>query len=177
MKVIQSRIPEVLIIEPGVFGNAPGFFVESVNQKAFDEVVGQDVIPVQDSRLKRAKSAIGCFGDHMPPKIRGKLVRVSQGDAFHVVDDIGNDSKTDEQCVGSACYAEDKKQFSIPHGFVTLSETAELLYKTTDRHSQEYERPISWKEDHLPNDEQMLGVPPVSRRKVAAAKFTAADLF
>jgi dTDP-4-dehydrorhamnose 3,5-epimerase len=164
MNITRTRIPDVLIIEPKVFGDDRGFFFESFNQKIFNEAVGQDVSFVQDNHSKSAKNVLRGLHFQLPPKAQGKLVRVVQGEVFDVAVDIRQGSVTYGQWVGEILSAENKKQFWIPpgfaHGFLTLSKTAEFLYKTTDYYSPELERSIRWNDPDLaiiwPLDEEPL---------------------
>ncbi|WP_412479558.1 dTDP-4-dehydrorhamnose 3,5-epimerase [Azonexus sp. IMCC34839] len=148
MNVIQTRIAGVLILEPKVFGDERGFFFESFNQQCFDEAVGYEVTFVQDNHSKSAKNVLRGLHYQLPPKEQGKLVRVVQGEVFDVAVDIRKDSPTYGHWVGVKLSAENKKQLWIPpglaHGFLTLSETAEFLYKTTDYYAPELERCIRW---------------------------------
>lgn len=153
MKVTPTRIPDVLIIEPKVFGDDRGFFFESFNQKAFNEAVGQDITFVQDNHSKSVKNVLRGLHYQLPPKAQGKLVRVIQGKVFDVAVDLRKESKTYGQWVGEMLSAENKKQLWLPpgfaHGFVTCSETAEFLYKTTDYYSPAHEQCICWDDPRL----------------------------
>lgn len=148
MKVTATAIPGVLIIEPRVFGDERGFFFESYNQQAFDEAVGSKIVFVQDNHSKSAKNVLRGLHYQLPPKAQGKLVRVVQGEVFDVAVDIRKDSTTYGQWVGQMLSADNKKQLWIPpgfaHGFLALSETAEVQYKTTDYYAPGYERCIAW---------------------------------
>lgn len=181
MKVTPTRIADVLILEPKVFGDDRGFFFESFNQKAFNEAAGQDIAFVQDNHSKSAKNVLRGLHYQLPPKAQGKLVRVIQGEVFDVAVDIRKGSETYGQWVGEILSAENKKQFWIPsgfaHGFVTLSETAEFLYKTTDYYSPEHERCIMWNDSDLAIDWRFSGTPLVSARDAAAPSFASADPF
>lgn len=152
MKVTPTRIPDVLLIEPKVFGDDRGFFFESYNQKAFQEATGLKVSFVQDNHSKSAKNVLRGL-HYQIEQSQGKLVRVTQGEVFDVAVDIRKGSKTYGQWVGLVLSAENKKQLWIPpgfaHGFLTLSETAEFLYKTTDYYSPEHERYIIWNDQKL----------------------------
>jgi dTDP-4-dehydrorhamnose 3,5-epimerase len=147
MKVTPTRIPDVLLIEPKVFGDDRGFFFESYNQKAFREATGLNVSFVQDNHSKSAKNVLRGL-HYQIEQPQGKLVRVTQGEVFDAAVDIRKGSKTYGQWVGLILSAENKKQLWIPpgfaHGFLTLSETAEFLYKTTEYYSPEHERCIIW---------------------------------
>jgi dTDP-4-dehydrorhamnose 3,5-epimerase len=148
MKVTPTAIPEVLIIEPKVFGDERGFFFESFNSRAFREATGLDVEFVQDNHSKSAKNVLRGLHYQLPPRAQGKLVRVVQGEVFDVAVDIRAGSATFGKWVGVTLSAENKKQLWIPagfaHGFLTLSETAEFLYKTTDYYSPDHERCVRW---------------------------------
>lgn len=153
MIVTPTCIPDALIIEPRVFGDDRGFFYESFNQKLFNDAVGCDVTFVQDNHSKSAKNVLRGLHYQLPPKEQGKLVRVVQGEVFDVALDIRKDSPTYGRWVGVNLSAENKKQLWIPpgfaHGFLTLSETAEFLYKTTDCYAPEVERCIRWNDSTL----------------------------
>ena len=162
MKVTQLAIPDVILIEPDVFGDDRGFFFESFNQRKFNEVVGQDITFVQDNHSKSAKGVLRGlhFQDSKP---QGKLVRVTQGGVFDVVVDVRKESFTFGQWVAEELSASNKKQLWIPegfaHGFLVLSETAEFLYKTTDYYAPEYERTIIWNDPDLAIDWPLTGKP------------------
>jgi len=152
MKVTPTRIPDVLLIEPKVFGDDRGFFFESFNQKAFKEATGLNVSFVQDNHSKSAKNVLRGL-HYQIEQPQGKLVRVTHGEVFDAAVDIRKGSKTYGQWVGLILSAENKKQLWIPpgfaHGFLTLSETAEFLYKTTDYYSPEHERCIIWNDTEI----------------------------
>lgn len=179
MKVTPTAIPEVLVIEPRVFGDERGFFFESFNQKAFQEATGLDVAFVQDNHSKSAKNVLrGLHYQVVQPQ--GKLVRVVQGEVFDVAVDIRKGSKTYGQWVGEILSAENKKQFWVPpgfaHGFLTLSDTAEFLYKTTDYYAPEHERYIRWDDPDLAVEWPIFGSPLLSP-KDAAADFFGTGIF
>lgn len=147
MKVIPQAIPDVLLIEPKVFGDERGFFFESFNRRQFAEIVGRDVDFVQDNHSRSAKNVLrGLHYQIQHPQ--GKLVRVVQGVVFDVAVDIRRTSSTFGQYVAAELSAENKRMFWVPegfaHGFVVLSDTAEFLYKTTDYWAPEFERSIAW---------------------------------
>lgn len=148
MNIIKTAIPDVLIIEPKVFGDARGFFYESFSQKLFDEAVGRNVKFVQDNHSKSSKGVLRGLHYQLAPFAQGKLVRCVAGEVFDVAVDIRKDSATFGQWVGVVLSAENKRQLWIPegfaHGFVTLSETAEFLYKTTNYYSPEHDRGVIW---------------------------------
>jgi dTDP-4-dehydrorhamnose 3,5-epimerase len=148
MKVTPLAIPDVLLIEPQVFGDDRGFFFESFNQERFEKAVGKKINFVQDNHSKSVKRVLRGLHYQLPPKAQGKLVRVIQGEVFDVAVDIRKSSPTFGKWVGEILSADNKKQMWIPegfaHGFVTLSDTAEFLYKTTDFYSPEHEECILW---------------------------------
>jgi dTDP-4-dehydrorhamnose 3,5-epimerase len=147
LKVTPTAIPDVLIIEPKVFGDARGFFFESFNQKTFNEATGLNVNFVQDNHSRSAKGVLrGLHYQIQQPQ--GKLVRVVRGSVFDVAVDIRKGSPTFGKWEGIELTEENNKQFWVPagfaHGFVVLSDSADFLYKTTDYYAPEFERCISW---------------------------------
>ncbi|MFM5177621.1 dTDP-4-dehydrorhamnose 3,5-epimerase [Aeromonas caviae] len=148
MNVIKTAIPDVLIFEPKVFGDERGFFFESFNHKLFEEAVGYPVSFVQDNHSKSSKGVLRGLHYQLPPHAQGKLVRCVAGEVFDVAVDIRKSSPTFGQWVGVHLSGENKRQLWIPegfaHGFVTLSETAEFLYKTTNYYHPESDRGIIW---------------------------------
>lgn len=169
MNVIPTKIPDVLIIEPKVFGDDRGFFFESFNQKVFNEATGLDVTFVQDNHSKSAKNVLrGLHSQVQQPQ--GKLVRVVQGEVFDVALDIRKGSPTFGQWVGEILSAENKRQLWIPaglaHGFLVLSDTAEFLYKTTDYYAPAYERCIVWNDSDI-NIAWPTNAPPTLSQKDA----------
>jgi dTDP-4-dehydrorhamnose 3,5-epimerase len=153
MKVTDTQIPEIKIIEPTLFEDDRGFFIESYNQQRFEEAIGYAVNFVQDNHSKSAKGVLRGLHYQLPPKAQGKLVHVIQGEVFDVAVDIRKSSPTFGQWFGLMLTAENKKQLWIPagfaHGFMTLSDTAEFLYKTTDYYSPEHERSIHWNDSSI----------------------------
>jgi dTDP-4-dehydrorhamnose 3,5-epimerase len=148
MKVTPLDIPDVLLIEPKVFEDDRGFFFESFNLKKFNEATSLDVNFVQDNHSKSAKGVIRGLHYQLNPYAQGKLVRVIQGEVFDVAVDIRKSSPTFGQYISQILSSENKKQMWIPggfaHGFLTLSNTAEFLYKTTNYFSPSHERVIIW---------------------------------
>jgi dTDP-4-dehydrorhamnose 3,5-epimerase len=145
--VIPTAIPEVLILEPKVFGDSRGFFFESFNQQDFNQATGLQVNFVQDNHSRSAKGVLrGLHYQLQQPQ--GKLVRVVRGAVFDVTVDIRKSSPTYGQWVGVELTENNHKQFWVPagfaHGFVVLSESADFLYKTTDYYAPAHERCISW---------------------------------
>jgi dTDP-4-dehydrorhamnose 3,5-epimerase len=148
MKVTETALPGVLILEPKVFGDARGFFYESFNQQAFDAGTGTGFQFVQDNHSRSAKSVLRGLHYQLAPKAQGKLVRVVRGAVFDVAVDIRKSSPTFGQWVGVELSEDNQRQLWIPpgfaHGFLTLSESADFLYKTTDYYSPGHERCIAW---------------------------------
>jgi dTDP-4-dehydrorhamnose 3,5-epimerase len=180
MNVIPTKIPDVLIIEPKVFGDDRGFFYESFNKKSFEEATGVAAEFVQDNHSKSSKGVLR--GLHYQIKQpQGKLVRVSKGEVLDVAVDLRKSSATFGQWVGVKLSAENKHQLWVPagfaHGFVVLSDTAEFLYKTTDYYAPEYERCICWNDDELSIDWQYTGEPQVSEKDSKGSPFKDAEIF
>lgn len=147
MKIIPATIPEVLVIEPKVFGDARGFFLESFNQRIFNQITGLDVQFVQDNHSHSQQGVLrGLHYQIQQPQ--GKLVQVIRGAVFDVAVDIRRSSPTFGQWVGVTLTEENHHQLWIPpgfaHGFYVLSEYADFLYKTTDYYAPEFERCIAW---------------------------------
>jgi len=153
MKAIPTKISDVFLIEPRVFGDERGFFFESFNEKVFSEICGNKITFVQDNHSKSVKGVLRGLHYQLPPKAQGKLVRVIKGEVFDVAVDIRKNSPTFGEWVGEYLSAENKKQLWIPpgfaHGFLTISDTAEFLYKTTDYWSPKHERIIIWNDATL----------------------------
>lgn len=152
MKVIKTTIPDLFIFEPKVFDDGRGFFFESFNHVKFEEAIGRKINFVQDNHSKSSKGVLrGLHYQIQQPQ--GKLVRVIQGEVFDVVVDIRKSSPTFGKWMGIALSAENKKQLWVPegfaHGFVTLSENAEFIYKTTDYYAPTLERTISWNDPDI----------------------------
>jgi dTDP-4-dehydrorhamnose 3,5-epimerase len=181
MTVTPTKLAGVLVIEPRVFGDERGFFFESFNQRAFDEAVGTHVDFVQDNHSKSSRNVLRGLHYQLPPKAQGKLVRVVQGEVFDVAVDLRKNSKTFGQSVGEVLSAENKRQLWIPagfaHGFLTLSEMAEFLYKTTDYYSPEHERCICWDDEELAIQWPLLGDPVLSGKDLAGGPFSAAIVY
>jgi dTDP-4-dehydrorhamnose 3,5-epimerase len=174
MRGTPTAIPDVLILEPKVFGDDRGFFYESYNQQAFQAATGLDVTFVQDNHSKSARNVLRGL-HYQVEQPQGKLVRVVQGEVFDVAVDIRKGSKTFGLWVGQILSAENKKQLWVPpglaHGFVVLSETAEFLYKTTDYYAPAHERCIAWNDPDLAINWQMQGEPLLSAKDAAGVAF------
>lgn len=153
MNVIKTAIPDVLIFEPKVFGDDRGFFLESFNQRIFDEAVGKHVKFVQDNHSKSRKDVLRGLHYQLAPFSQGKLVRCTLGAVFDVAVDIRTSSPTFSKWVGVELSAENKRQLWIPegfaHGFLTLTNSAEFLYKATNYYAPEAERCILWNDPQL----------------------------
>lgn len=148
MNVIKTEIPDVLIFEPKVFGDERGFFMESFNQKVFEEAVGRKVEFVQDNHSKSTKGVLRGLHYQLEPYAQGKLVRCVVGEVFDVAVDTRKSSPTFGKWIGVNLSAENKRQLWIPegfaHGFLVLSETAEFVYKTTNYYNPSFEKSISY---------------------------------
>ena len=180
MKVTPTAIPEVLIIEPKVFGDSRGFFFESFNQEAFNQATGTSVQFVQDNHSRSAKGVLrGLHYQIQHPQ--GKLVRVVQGAVFDVAVDIRASSPTFGQHVGVELSAENKRMLWVPegfaHGFVTISDTAEFLYKTTDYYAPQFERGIAWNDPDLGIQWPVAGAPSLSAKDQQAKRLAEAEHF
>ena len=152
MKVTPTNIPDVLIIEPKVFGDNRGFFFESFNQQAFNDAIGQEVQFVQDNHSRSAKGVLrGLHYQIQHPQ--GKLVRVVRGAVYDVAVDLRKSSSTFGQWAGAELSDDNHRQLWVPagfaHGFVVLSDSAEFLYKTTDYYAPEFERCIIWNDPDI----------------------------
>jgi dTDP-4-dehydrorhamnose 3,5-epimerase len=153
MKITSTRLPEVLLLEPTIYGDDRGFFFESFSQRIFDEAIGYSVHFVQDNHSKSLQGVLRGLHYQLPPHAQGKLVRVVQGEVFDVAVDIRKNSKNFGQWVGMTLSADNKRQLWIPegfaHGFLTLSESAEFVYKTTNYYSPSSERCILWNDSTI----------------------------
>ncbi len=180
MEVIQTTIPDVLIIEPKVFGDERGFFMESFNEKTFQERTGVTAQFVQDNHSRSGKNVLR--GLHYQIKqTQGKLVRVVSGEVYDVAVDIRKSSPTFGQWVGCLLSEANKRQFWVPpgfaHGFVVLSDTADFLYKTTDYYAPEYERSILWNDPQINIDWKLTGEPVLSAKDQAGLPLEKAEVF
>jgi dTDP-4-dehydrorhamnose 3,5-epimerase len=180
MKVIPTKIPDVLLIESTVFGDERGFFFESFNEKRFADVTGKTVRFVQDNHSKSARGVLrGLHYQIQQPQ--GKLVRVVAGEVFDVAVDLRRSSPTFGQWVGAVLSAENKRQMWIPegfaHGFVVTSDTAEFLYKTTDYWAPEHERCIAWNDPAIGIDWPVNGAPILSAKDQKGLLLADAEVF
>ena len=180
MKVIPTTIPDVLILEPKVFGDVRGFFYESFNQNAFAQATGLDVQFVQDNHSRSSQGVLrGLHYQIQQPQ--GKLVRVVRGAVFDVAVDIRRSSATFGQAVGLELSEENHRQLWIPpgfaHGFLVLSDRAEFLYKTTDYYAPEFERCLIWNDATIGIEWPLQNEPQLSTKDQAGLSLSQAELF
>ncbi|KIZ37777.1 dTDP-4-dehydrorhamnose 3,5-epimerase [Stutzerimonas stutzeri] len=180
MNVIESGIPDVLIIEPRVFGDERGFFYESFNAAAFKAATGLERQFVQDNHSKSQRGVLrGLHYQIQQPQ--GKLVRVVAGEVFDVAVDLRRSSPSFGRWVGTRLSAQNQRQLWIPegfaHGFVVLSESAEFLYKTTDYYAPEHERSLLWNDPQLAIEWPIDEPPQLSAKDQAGKRLSDAELF
>ncbi|WP_426341194.1 dTDP-4-dehydrorhamnose 3,5-epimerase [Pseudoduganella sp. S-14] len=180
MKATRLNIPDVLLIEPKVFGDDRGFFYESFNQARFEEEINRSVKFVQDNHSRSAQGVLRGL-HYQIQQAQGKLVRVAAGTVFDVAVDLRKSSPTFGQWVGEILSAENKRQLWVPegfgHGFVVLSDSAEFLYKTTDYYAPQYERSIAWNDPELAIDWRFHGTPSLSAKDAKGTPFRSAEVF
>jgi dTDP-4-dehydrorhamnose 3,5-epimerase len=179
MKVQSTQIAGVLIIEPTVFGDDRGFFLESFNERAMREI-GIDAHFVQDNHSRSQRNVLrGLHYQINQPQ--GKLVRVVDGRVFDVAVDIRRNSSTFGKWVGMELSAQNKRMFWMPagiaHGFVVLSDSADFVYKATDYYAPEFERTILWNDPDLGIQWPLMGEPILSSKDVAGKSFREAEVF
>jgi dTDP-4-dehydrorhamnose 3,5-epimerase len=181
MNFIETNLEGCFIIEPRVIYDERGYFVESFNERTFQERVGESIHFVQDNQSFSSKGVLRGLHYQLPPKAQGKLVRVIQGEVFDVVVDIRCSSPTFGKWVGEILSGDNKKQIWIPkgfaHGFVTLSDTSEFLYKTTDLYSPEYEACILWNDKTINIKWPFDFEPVLSKKDIEGKSFTEAVYF
>ncbi len=180
MQFHPSEIPDVLLLEPRVFGDDRGFFFESYNQRVFTEKAGNSVQFVQDNHSSSRQNVLrGLHYQIQQPQ--GKLVRVIVGQIYDVAVDLRRSSPTFGQWVGYELSAQNKHQLWVPagfgHGFLVLSEQAEVLYKTTDYYAPEHERCIRWDDPDLAIAWPLTGEPILSAKDQGGVPFAAAEVF
>ncbi|VAW53886.1 dTDP-4-dehydrorhamnose 3,5-epimerase [hydrothermal vent metagenome] len=180
MKIMPTNIPDVLIIEPEVFGDERGFFFESFNKRQFVEYTGVDADFVQDNHSKSSKGVLrGLHYQIRQPQ--GKLIRVIQGEVLDVAVDIRRSSDTFGKWTGNVLSVENKRQLWVPqgfaHGFVVLSESADFLYKTTDYFAPEFERCIRWDDEQLAINWEIKSKPIISEKDAQGILFKDANMF
>jgi len=181
MNIINTAIADIKIIEPKVFGDERGFFYESFSQRLFDEAVGHRVDFVQDNHSRSARGVLRGLHYQLPPFAQDKLVRCTVGEVFDVVVDIRRSSQTFGQWTGHILSAENKRQLWIPagfaHGFVTLSEHAEFLYKTTQYYAPSHDRGILWNDPAIGIAWPDAGALQLSGKDQVQPLLAAAELF
>lgn len=174
MKAIATSIDGVLILEPRVFGDERGFFMESFNQKVFNEAVGRPVSFVQDNHSRSTRDVLRGLHYQVAPHAQGKLVRVTQGAVFDVAVDIRKGSPTFGRWVGVELSGQNHRQLWLPpgmaHGFLVLSDSADFLYKTTDYYAPLAERSIRWNDPEIGIEWPLADRAPVLSGKDAAAE-------
>ena len=178
MKVTPTQLPEVLILEPKVFGDDRGFFMESYNQRAFDEAVGYEVKFVQDNHSRSARGVLRGLHYQLPPHAQGKLVRVVRGAVFDVAVDLRRSSPRFGRWAGVELSEQNHRQLWIPsgfaHGFLVLSDSADFLYKTTDYYAPDCEASVRWDDPALAIAWPEAALAPILSGRDAAAPALAA---
>lgn len=180
MKVTPTAIPEVLLIEPRVFGDARGFFFESFNQRAFQEASGLNVEFVQDNHSRSSQGVLRGL-HYQIEQPQGKLVRVVRGRVFDVAVDLRRSAATFGRWVGLELSEDEHRQLWIPpgfaHGFMVLSESADFLYKTTDYYAPEHERCVAWDDPQLGIEWPDSVTPRLSAKDATGLPFLQAPYF
>jgi dTDP-4-dehydrorhamnose 3,5-epimerase len=180
MKAVRLAIPDVVLLEPRVFGDDRGFFFESFNEKVFTASVGESIAFVQDNHSRSAKGVLRGL-HYQVQQAQGKLVRVVAGEVFDVAVDIRKSSSTFGQWVGAILSAENKRQMWIPegfaHGFIVTSESAEFLYKTTDYWAPEHERCIAWNDPAIGIEWPVSTLPILSEKDRQGLLLADAEVF
>jgi len=182
MKATHTAVEGVLVLEPKVHGDERGFFLESFNQRLFDEAVGRHVEFVQDNHSRSSQGVLRGLHYQLPPHAQGKLVRVTQGTVFDVAVDLRRSSPSFGRWIGVELSGANHRQFWLPpgcaHGFLVLSASADFLYKTTDYYAPTAERAIRWDDATLAIAWPDAGVPPrLSARDAAAGNLADAITF
>lgn len=179
MKILPTDIPDILLLEPRVFADARGFFLESYNQKTL-AALGIPAEFVQDNHSRSMRGVLRGL-HYQVNQPQGKLVRVVQGEVYDVAVDLRRRSSTFRQWVGARLSSENKQMLWVPpgfgHGFLVLSEAAEVLYKTTDYYAPEHERCIVWNDADIGIDWPLSQVPILSARDRAGQSLREAELF
>jgi dTDP-4-dehydrorhamnose 3,5-epimerase len=180
VKIIPTTIPEILIIEPRVFGDERGFFFESFNHRLFQEKTGLNPTFVQDNHSRSARNVLR--GLHYQIKQpQAKLVRVVVGEVFDVAVDLRRSSPTFGKWAGTILSAENKRQLWIPegfaHGFLVLSDSADFVYKTTDYYAPEHERSVIWNDPDTGIDWPLQGEPILAAKDRAGKRLADAERF
>lgn len=169
MKITPTDLPEVLILEPRVFGDARGFFTESWSEKVFNQAVGADFHFVQDNHSRSARGVLRGLHFQLPPHAQGKLVRCVAGAVFDVAVDIRRSSLNFGRWVGVELSADNHRQLWVPpgfaHGFLVLSDSADFLYKTTDTYAPQAEGAVRWDDPAIGIIWPDVGAPPLLAEK------------
>ena len=180
MNVIKTRIPDVIIFEPKVFGDDRGFFFESFNHQQFLEAANLDIHFVQDNHSKSGKNVLRGL-HYQIEQAQGKLVRVCQGEVFDVAVDMRASSPHFGHWVGTSLSAENKRQMWVPpgfaHGFLVISDTAEFLYKTTDFYAPEHECCLKWDDPTIGIHWPLQGSPILSAKDMMGSSLNDAKKF
>ena len=180
MQVVRTAIPEVLLLEPKVFGDERGFFLESYNRRAFQKATGLAVEFVQDNHSRSGKNVLRGL-HYQIRQAQGKLVRVIAGEIWDVAVDLRRSSPTFGKSVGFALTAESKRTAWIPagfaHGFLVVSESAEVLYKATDYYAPEHERTLLWSDPALGIQWPLEGEPVIAAKDRAGTPLELSELF
>jgi dTDP-4-dehydrorhamnose 3,5-epimerase len=181
MKAIDTAIPDVKIIEPAVFADDRGFFFESFNQAKFEAAIGRSAAFVQDNHSRSGKGVLRGLHYQLPPHAQAKLVRVVIGEVYDVAVDIRRSSPTFGQWVGVLLSEENKRQLWIPegfaHGFLTLSDRVEFLYKTTNYYAPESDRGIRWDDPKLAVDWKTVDALTLSAKDQRQPSLADAEIF
>ena len=181
MQVTPTAIPDVLLLEPKVFGDERGFFFESFNERRFTEAVGQMVSFVQDNHSRSRRGVLRGLHYQLPPHAQGKLVRVTAGEVFDVCVDLRRSAPFFGQSVAVTLSAENHRQLWIPpgfaHGFLVTSDYAEFLYKTTDYYAPTHERCIVWNDPAIGIQWPIDAMPTVSAKDVNGKLLADAEVF
>ena len=181
MQITPTSLPGVLIIEPKVIGDARGFFFESYNRRRFAEATGEDVDFVQDNQSRSARGVLRGLHYQLPPNAQAKLVRVGNGSIFDVAVDIRRGSPNFGRWTGVELSAENRKQLWIPagfaHGFLTLSETADVLYKASGYYSPADEGSVAWDDPEVGIEWPATHEPLLSDKDRAAPRLRSAKTF
>jgi len=180
MKIVPTSVPDVLVIEPTVFGDARGFFFESFNAREFRRLTGIEPPIMQDNHSRSVKHVLRGL-HYQIEQPQGKLVRAVVGEVFDVAVDVRRSSPTFGKWAGNILSAENKKQMWVPvgfaHGFLVLSDYAEVLYKTTEYYSPQHERCIRWNDAQLGIEWPVSATPLVSAKDAQGLSFAAAEVF
>lgn len=180
MKVIETKIPDVLIFEPRVFGDDRGFFYESFNAREFEKATGISPHFVQDNHSKSKKNVLRGL-HYQTQQAQGKLVRVTQGEVFDVAVDLRRSSPTFGEWVGEVLSADNKRSLWLPagfaHGFLVLSDTAEFLYKTTDFYAPDAEWIIKWDDPTIGVVWPLDGQPELSAKDAAGKSLSEVETY